>query len=494
MRILFATVAADGHFNPLTGIALHLKEGGHDIRWYTGKNYAARLQRLGIAHLPFQRAREINGDNIAELFPERVRLRGPALIRFDFEQVFVSNAEKYFEDICEIDETFRFDVLFCDGAFMAARLVREALHKRVCAVGPGPVLSTSKDVPPNFLGLKPAKTAAGRMLHRVMAVAMDRMVLARGTAIYNRVLAKHGIAPVKGSIYDEFYGAADVIFQSGVPGFEYPRSEINTKLRFVGPLLPRSAAAGRPFPYADKLKPEQRVILVSQGTVDNKEPRKLIIPALEALRDTGALLIVGTGHSHTEELRRSFPQDNVIIEDYVDFGVVLERADLFVCNGGFGSVLLSLSRGVPLLVAGVREGKNDVNARVDYFGVGIDLHTESPKTDAIRVAAKRLLGEPRWRQNAARLRDELRQYRPYELIDAYLADELDLPGTLDGLDVPGKFADESLVEVQRREVGRFPREGPGAAVERHRVHPHDASRVEIVLGVSPGPGIDADHR
>ena len=28
MKFLFATVPADGHFNPLTGIAIHLKAAG----------------------------------------------------------------------------------------------------------------------------------------------------------------------------------------------------------------------------------------------------------------------------------------------------------------------------------------------------------------------------------------------------------------------------------------------------------------------------------
>ena len=424
MKILFATVAADGHFNPLTGIAMHQREAGHDVRWYTGRSYAAKLEGLGIAHFPFEHAREINGENIAEQFPERARLRGPALIRFDFEQVFVSNVEKYFADIREINRTFPFDVLFCDAGFMAARLVREALHKHVCGVGVSTMLATSKDVPPNFIGLKPAKTAPGRLLHRVMGAAMDRMVLARGTATYNRMLGTHGIAPIRGSIYDEFYGAADVLFQSGVPGFEYPRREVNSKLRFVGPLLPYGMASDRRFPYSENLKAEQRVILVSQGTVDNRNPYKLIIPALEALKHTGDLLIVGTGHHQTAELQRAYRQDNIVIEDYVDFAAVLERADLFICNGGYGSVLLSLSRGVPLLVAGIREGKNDVNARVDHFGVGINLRTESPKPDAILRAAKRLLDEPRWKNNAMRLSDELQQYRPYDLIDGYLANEL----------------------------------------------------------------------
>jgi len=41
-KILFANVPADGHFNPLTGLAAHLKSIGCDVRWYTSKKYAEK--------------------------------------------------------------------------------------------------------------------------------------------------------------------------------------------------------------------------------------------------------------------------------------------------------------------------------------------------------------------------------------------------------------------------------------------------------------------
>jgi len=166
MRILFASTAADGHFNPMTGVAIHLRDAGHDVRWYTGASYEHRLQEMGIPLLPFKRAREINGETMPKLFPKRARLKGPALIRFDFEQVFLSNVEAYFEDVVEIDRDFCFDVLVADSAWMAARLVRDVLGKHVVGIGPGTVLATSPDVPPNFAGLRPARTPAGRLLHR----------------------------------------------------------------------------------------------------------------------------------------------------------------------------------------------------------------------------------------------------------------------------------------------------------------------------------------
>jgi UDP:flavonoid glycosyltransferase YjiC (YdhE family) len=422
MNFLFATVPADGHFNPLTGIAMHLKAAGHDVRWYTGPSYAAKLERLGIPHYPFQRASEINGDNIGELFPERAKLHGPALIRFDGKHMMVINTGNYFEDIQEINASFPFDVLLCDAAFYAMQLVKEKLGKRVCAIGIAPSLETSRDVPPNFVGLKPAKTAVGKLIHQGMRAMMELMVLNDVKELYNQILASHGLAPVEGSLFDVSYRSPDVVFQSSVPGFAYPRREHNPRVQFVGALLPYKTTIATAFSQPEKLAAYQRVILISQGTVDNKDPGKLIIPALEALKDTDALLIVTTGYYQTEALRRAYPQENIVVEDFIDFDFILDHADLFICNGGYGSVLLSLSKGVPLLTAGIREGKNDINAHVDFFEVGIDLRTESPRPDAVRRAAEWVLSEPRWKQNVARLRDEFRAYRPNEIIDAYLAD------------------------------------------------------------------------
>lgn len=423
MKFLFATVPADGHFNPLTGLAVRFKAAGHDVRWYAGPTYIPKVERLGIPYYSYKRATEVNGDNIHTLFPERARLGGPALIRFDAKNVMVANVGNYFEDIQEINLSFPFDILVCDGAYYAMKPVKEKLGKRVYAIGIGPSVATSKDVPPNFVGLRPAKTAIGKLIHQGMRFMMERMVMDDVKALYNDILSNYGLAPAEGSLFDVSYRSPDVVFESGVPGFAYPRRERNPKVIFIGALQPYKASIATAFAHMEKLDRYERVILISQGTVDNKDQNKLIIPSLEALKDSGTLLIVTTAHYQTEALRQAYPQENIVIEDFVDFDFILDHCALFICNGGYGSVLLSLSKGVPLVTAGIREGKNDVNAHVDYFGVGIDLRTESPIPKAIRRAAERVLREPCWKQNAAQLRDEFSRYHPYELIDAYLATE-----------------------------------------------------------------------
>jgi UDP:flavonoid glycosyltransferase YjiC (YdhE family) len=420
LKILFATVSADGHFNPLTGVARHLKAVGHDVRWYAAPSYISRLERLGIPYYPFVRASAATADNIAELFPERAKLRGLALIRFDGNHFFVADVGNHFEDVQDINASFPFDVLCCDVGFFALQLIKEKLGKRVCAFGVSPSAETSNDVPPSFVGLKPTKNALGRLAHQGMRAMMDLMVMNDFRTNYNAILAAHGLPPIEGSLFDVSYRSPDIVFQSGVPGFAYPRRHPNPHVKFVGALLPYKVTIATSFAQSEKLDKYKQVILISQGTIE-KDASKLIVPALEALKDIGALLIVTTGHGQTDELRQAYPQDNIIIDDFVDFDFILEHVDLFICNGGYGSVMLSLSHGVPLLGAGTGEGKNDVNAHVDYFGVGINLRTEHPKPADIRRAAERLLNEPQWKQNVAKLRAEFSRYHPNEIIDTYLA-------------------------------------------------------------------------
>ena len=59
-----------------------------------------------------------------------------------------------------------------------------------------------------------------------------------------------------------------------------------------------------------------------------------------------------------------------------------------------------MSFGVPLVTAGMTEDKADVNARVAWSGVGVNLATNEPTQEALRSAVKTVLDEPRYRLQA----------------------------------------------------------------------------------------------
>ena len=414
-RFLFATMPFDGHFKPLTGIAVRLRQLGHDVRWYAGPTYAAALGVLGIPHLPFRRANEVNGENIGDLFPERARLSGPKLIAFEFENVFVANCEAHFRDIEEIRREFPFDVLIADEGLYAIKLVAEKLGVPVHAVGVGPLTFNSPHVPPNFFGLKPARSPLGRVRDHIVD-AMVNSTMKPGAKRFNDLLKAEGLEPLPAprDFFDIPAEVSTTFWQSGVPGFEWPRPDLPGNVRFVGPLLPHGTATA--FGHIDRLEGADSIIVVSQGTVDNKDPEKLLAPTLEALSGTEHVVVAATGGCNTEQLRERYPADNVVVEDFVDFATLFGRTRLFVCNGGYGSVMLALSNGVPVLSAGKREGKNDINARIDYFGVGIDLRTERPAATRIAKGVGRILADSGYGERAARLRDELWSYEPIDLV------------------------------------------------------------------------------
>jgi UDP:flavonoid glycosyltransferase YjiC (YdhE family) len=254
-----------------------------------------------------------------------------------------------------------------------------------------------------------------------------------GVKTYNGLLASEGLPPVKvAEWFDLSHRCATYFFQSGVPGFDFPRRDLPGNVKFVGPLLPYRKGRVLPVGLVEKLGEYQTVIVVSQGTVDNTDAEKLFVPALEALKGGSHLVIATTGGKNTEQLRRRYPEANVVVEDFLDFDLLFPQADLFICNGGYGSILLALSNGVPVLSAGVREGKNDINARIDFFGFGVDLKTEHPTPEKIAKGIGRVLGDQRFAQNVERIRKELETYRPLDLIDGFMvAEDANESSTLD---------------------------------------------------------------
>jgi MGT family glycosyltransferase len=416
-RILFACVPADGHFNPMTGIAMELKNQGHDVRWYTSRMFEEKLKKLGIIQYPFKKALEVNQFNVNEVFPQRKKLKaGVPQLKFDLKNIFIYRAPEYFEDISEIKKEFSFDVLVSDATFTGAKLVKDKLKVPAVSVGIVPVMSTSKDLPPYGLGLTPDHSFAGKIKQAILRFVAKNILFKESTAAYNKVLEQYGLAPEKVIIFDIPALRSDVFLQSGTPGFEYRRTDMPGKLKFVGPLHGYKNNKQKDFTYTwkDKLNKYKKNILISQGTFE-PDHSKLIIPALEGLKNDDYLLIVATGYHHTKELRTRYPQNNIIIEDFIDFDLIMPQTDIYITNGGYGGTLIAIDHGLPMVAAGINEGKNEICARIGYFKLGINLETEKPGAEKIKIAVNEIRSNPVYKENAERLRNEFRSYHANKL-------------------------------------------------------------------------------
>jgi hypothetical protein len=263
-----------------------------------------------------------------------------------------------------------------------------------------------EDGAPNFLGLPPATTEEQGRQYADIAREFDEAVDQPALLRLNKTLDTLGVGPVSTPLFLLVVELADAYMQLSVPRFEYPR-QIPPSVHFVGtpPIIPGQAPLP---PWAHELDGSRKVVLVTQGTVANHNFGLLIAPTLAALaNETDVLVVATTGGRPVEAIPGAVPA-NARVASFLPFEWLLPRVDVLVTNGGYGSVNQAMSFGVPLVTAGMTEDKADVNARVAWSGVGLNLATNEPTPEVLRAAVPHRARSPRLpdarRPNGSRIR------------------------------------------------------------------------------------------
>lgn len=423
-KILFATVPGEGHFNPLTGLAKHLLTLGYDVRWYTSMQYAPKLKKLDIPHYPFVKALEIPADKINEIFPEREKINNKVKkLNYDLINYFTKRGPEYYEDICAIRKSFAFEAVVADVTFTAIPFITDLMKIPVLSIGIIPLVETSKDLPPAGLGLTPAESWLGSLRDSILRFAAKHILFRKANKVMQEILDSYGVRHDQQFLFDLGISKATYYLQSGTPGFEYKRSDLGANIRFIGSLLPYNKKNQQAQWFDERLNRFNRIVLVTQGTVE-KDVTKIIVPTLEALKQTDTLVVVTTGGSQTDELRANYQYPNIIIEDFIPFDDIMPYVDVYVTNGGYGGVMLAIENRIPMVTAGVHEGKNEICARVGYFKLGIDLKTETPSAAQVRKAVNTILHNNVYKLNIDQLANEFQQYDANRLFAGYVAEVL----------------------------------------------------------------------
>jgi UDP:flavonoid glycosyltransferase YjiC (YdhE family) len=142
---------------------------------------------------------------------------------------------------------------------------------------------------------------------------------------------------------------------------------------------------------------ERRVIVV--------EGRRMVRPALEALAGEDVLLAVALGTLVRSELE--WPE-NARAARYLPYASLMPKASLLLTSGGFGSVRVALSYGVPVVAASDPREPEGANA-VQWSGVGVGIKARVPSGDQIRSAVLEALYQPGYRSRAERAATLMRE-------------------------------------------------------------------------------------
>jgi UDP:flavonoid glycosyltransferase YjiC (YdhE family) len=198
-----------------------------------------------------------------------------------------------------------------------------------------------------------------------------------------------------------------------VPGFEFERSDRPGNVHLAGILPPPADEDWKAPAWWGELDGPRPVVVVTQGTVANEDLTQLIEPALAGLAGMDVTVVAALGRD-PGALTARIPA-NARVAEYIPFGALLPKADVFVTNGGFGATQQALASGVPVVVAGETEDKPANAARAAYHRVGINLLTATPTAQAVSKAVGILLEDKKVRENVLRL---AKVYAQHDALDA----------------------------------------------------------------------------
>lgn len=395
MKVLIAATPLMGHINPLVAFGRLLSARGDTVVVTTAEKFRDRAEKAGLRFVPYE-------DCHAAEYRETDLPAGPARYRREFERRFIDPMPAQTEILQSLIKAEAPDVIVAGSMFLGVLplLLAGGARPPIVTANVSFLFLDRPDHAPVGFGLPPATDAAGRVRYAAMKAAVDGEFGNPVRAYADSHLARMGLPPLPASLPHSIVVLPDLFLQPTIPAFEYDYGPLPPGLRFIGHLPPPHAEVALPD-WWHELNGDKPVVLLTQGTLANTDFGELVEPALAALADRDDLLVVATtGGRPVEALHGSVPP-NARVAQFLPFDELLPKVSLLVTNGGYGSVLQALAAGVPIVSAGTTEDKAEVNARIGWSGVGINLATNAPQVGDLREAITKVLSEPRFRERAS---------------------------------------------------------------------------------------------
>jgi MGT family glycosyltransferase len=170
--------------------------------------------------------------------------------------------------------------------------------------------------------------------------------------------------------------------------------------RFVGPSL-GTRPAGVSFPWS-WLDPSRQLVLVSLGTINAPGGGRFLAEAVTALGSL-ASRVQGVVVAPSGLIPAALVPENVLVRDFVPQLDLLARAAAVVSHGGHNTVCETLSRGLPLVVAPIRDDQPIVAQQVTDAGAGYRVKFGRVRAGELATAITAVLDDASYRAAAVGL-------------------------------------------------------------------------------------------
>jgi UDP:flavonoid glycosyltransferase YjiC (YdhE family) len=228
-RVLVTTTPLTPHVRPTLPVVRELVAVGHEVMWYTGREFESLVTSAGAEFAPSAVAwaalpagrREEQKNGVA-------RLTGLVL------ELFLEPIPAFVADLEAVFDRFEPDVVVTDHSFRAGLFLAERRGVARVALSAGPLNLSSVDTAPFGTGRPPPSSVLGRLRNRGSYWWMRRMVGRDLQRAAERIRAELGLQPIGGYFIDWVARIADRYLEATIPEFEYPRSDLPASVRYIG--------------------------------------------------------------------------------------------------------------------------------------------------------------------------------------------------------------------------------------------------------------------
>jgi MGT family glycosyltransferase len=379
-RILFVVPPLAGHVYPAVGLAGELAERGHEVAIAGHPSVLGRLvpPALRLIELP----EDLSAQERAEVEEKSRQQRGTSSFKFLWEDFLLPLAGTMARDLEPVVAELRPDVLVVDQQVFGGALVARRHGLRWVTLA---TTSAEFDNPYGVIA-SVGQWVVDRLREFQVAMGVPPEEAARGDLRFSDELTL--VCSVTG-----------LLRTPEAVGSLPPRTE------FIG-----SAAGLRrspdEFPWS-WLDPGRAQVLLSLGTVTREAGGRFLRVATEALAGMSgrAQAIVVAPPGIVDDLAEAAP-DDLLVRSSVPQLELMGRLSAVVCHAGNNTVCEALSRGVPLVVAPVRDDQPVISEQVTRAGAGVRVRFGRVNAAGVEAAVTTVLDDPEIRAAAERLRTE----------------------------------------------------------------------------------------
>lgn len=370
-RVLIVVPPLTGHTNPTVAVGQELLARGHEVAWCGYPGFLRPLLPDGATIVAA--GDDLPGDLVSAIEARAKGLRGAAALKFLWEDFLHPLADAMVSGVDAAVRLYRPDVMMVDQQAIAGALVarRNGIPWATSA-------TTSADLVDPFENLPKLRSWVDQRLVEFQI--------------------EHGV-PEGDARPEAVRFSDDLVLAFTTTALVGEHHELPPHFRFIGP-----ASAGRPtrddFPWEwldPRDDPGRRpAVLVSLGTVNADAGTRFFEMAVEALGSAPFQVVVVAPPDAIPD-----PPDNVLVRARVPQVALLEQIDVVVSHGGHNTVCETLSHGIPLVVAPIRDDQPVIADQVASAGAGIRVKFARVRPTDLRVAVTTLLDDPSYRAAAA---------------------------------------------------------------------------------------------